>query len=245
MFHLWISWESLGPPCPDLLIPYVWHNHFSFGQILWFSHPQTRVLVCEFHQFIPLWQIINLALFWCPCSLWLLILCPALQLPSRQYITYKGFKELLTPLLCYSFARTGGHAHCNFLIWLQGQVVEKCILIIPSGNNFSHVSFILPFVKSSKEGLGIWVANMMSLCNLHVTCDDSQAFSSIPSAAPLHSNWLVRSLSLPCSFHHSCGHFKSGISFGMCGVTALGFESYSLPINLNLIPQVQLDFQKK
>lgn len=128
-----------------------------------------------------------------------------------------------------------------FCIWLQGQLVEKCILIIPLGNNFSHVSFTLPFIKSSKEGLGIWVANVMSLCNLRVTCDDSQAFSSIPSAAPLYSNWLVRSVSLPCS----CGNFKSGISFGMCGVTALGFEFYSLPTDLNLTPQVHLHFQKK
>lgn len=125
-----------------------------------------------------------------------------------------------------------------FLIWLQCQLVEKCILIIPLGNYFSHVSFILPFVKSSKEGLGIWVA----VCNLHVTCDDS-AFSSILSAVPLCSNWLVRSVSLLCSFHHSCGQFKNGISFGMYGVTALGFQSCSLPINLT--PQVQLDFEKK
>lgn len=121
-----------------------------------------------------------------------------------------------------------------FLIWMQDQLIEKCILIIPLGWHFSHVSFILPFVKSSKQGLGIWGANVMSLCNLHVICDDSQAFSSIPSAALLYSNWLVRSVSLPCSFHHSCAQFKNGISFGMCGVRALGFESYSLLINLNL-----------
>lgn len=31
----------------------------------------------------------------------------------------------------------------------------------------------------------------------------------------------------------------------MCGVTDLGFASYSLPINSNLTHQVQLDFQKK
>lgn len=136
--------------------------------------------------------------------------------PQGNISNIKGSRKFW-PLLYHGFALTGGHTHFNFLIWLQGQVVEKCILIISLGNSFSHVSSILPFVKSSEEGLGIWVANVMSLCNLHVTCDDSQAFSLIPSAVPLYSNRLVRSVSLPRNFHHSCGNFKSGISLESVG----------------------------
>jgi len=61
-----------------------------------------------------------------------------------------------------------------FLIWMPGQLVEECVQIILLAQRFSHVSFLLPFVKSSKQVLRhwLWAANVMSLCNLRATCDD-------------------------------------------------------------------------
>lgn len=66
---------------------------------------------------------------------------------------------------------------------MQGQLVEKCILITPLGSHFSHVSFILSSVKSFKEDLGIWGANVMSLYNfmsLVMTHKPSAQFPQLP-----------------------------------------------------------------
>lgn len=131
-----------------------------------------------------------------------------------------------------------------FLVWMQGHLIEECILIIPLAWHFSHISFLLPFVKSSKEVLGIGFG--LPMWCLYIT--------SIPlvmtkfAQLPVSIFWLVYnkcliSLQLPPQV---CSNSEGDLFIfflGMWGIPALGFKSFSLLTNSILTDSPW--FQKK